>query len=399
VPKSYEQFLRETVFRKKDIDRVVDPRGKSWVRFDSYQGYLGNDIELRDGLGGSTSVYSYEPTGERKKTNYADQPCRVNTYGNSYTLCQQVSDGETWQEHLAAHLQEPIRNFGIGGQGVLHAFLRMKQKELQSATSAPYVILNVFEDDHLRSIEPARRIRELSGKVIPESTPTQHVMGFPWAYLRYDLPEHRFVMHENPVTRPEELFQFCEPGSFWEMAKDNLFIQLLALWNKVDVSDISGVETLADEFGLSLDFRNPAIRSDSAWTLGLAYGIRATQYILQEARAFTQVHGKQLLIVTSYSGNTILGATEKGNYMGREFSEFLRKSDYAYHDTMPDYVADFSNAKNPRWAIEKHFVKPAGAAVWGHLNPVGNQWYASYVREFLVNHLNPKPKAYAQVPS
>ena len=27
-------------------------------------------------------------------------------------------DGKTWQEYLAAHLGEPLRNFGVGGFGV-----------------------------------------------------------------------------------------------------------------------------------------------------------------------------------------------------------------------------------------------------------------------------------------
>jgi hypothetical protein len=44
--------------------------------------------------------------------------CRVHTYGDSFTHCDQVSDGETWQEFLAAHLQEPVKNFGVGGYSV-----------------------------------------------------------------------------------------------------------------------------------------------------------------------------------------------------------------------------------------------------------------------------------------
>jgi hypothetical protein len=32
----------------------------------------------------------------------------------SFTQYHQVSDGETWQEYLAAHLGEPVGDFGIG---------------------------------------------------------------------------------------------------------------------------------------------------------------------------------------------------------------------------------------------------------------------------------------------
>ncbi len=396
VEKNYKQFLSETVYRHKDIDLIVDSGKASWIRFDQYHGYLGNDIDLQDGQDQSTSIYSYEPTGERTKVHYADKPCRINTYGDSYTLCQQVSNGETWQEHLAAHLQEPVRNFGTGGQGVLHAFLRMKKAELKPETSGDLVVLNVFNDNHLRNLEPARRIRELCGTVIPESEPVKHVMGLPWTHLYYDLDQHGFVTKENPLKNPEDLFRFCEQGSFYDLAKDNVFIQLLAMWNKVEGVEVSGAEALAEEFGLSsLNFRDPSVQSDSAWALGLAYGIRSTQHILNEARAFTEAHGKKLLVVTSYSANVIIDATEKNTYDGRTFSEFLKGSDFHYYDTMPDYVTDFSNSKKPLMEyMYKYFVEPAGAAVWGHLNPAGNQSYAFYVKNAIIDMLNPKPAAY-----
>ena len=60
---------------------------------------------------------------------YVGRPCRINTYGDSFTQCHQVSDGETWQEYLAAHLGEPIRNFGMGGYGAYQAYRRMVREE------------------------------------------------------------------------------------------------------------------------------------------------------------------------------------------------------------------------------------------------------------------------------
>ena len=84
---------------------------------------------MKDDIEDSYTLAHYEPTGERRMLNYADQPCRINTYGNSFTQCQQVSDGETWQEYLAAHMGEPIRNFGIGGYGVYQAYRRMLREE------------------------------------------------------------------------------------------------------------------------------------------------------------------------------------------------------------------------------------------------------------------------------
>ncbi|MFT5368589.1 MAG: hypothetical protein ACI8V2_003555, partial [Candidatus Latescibacterota bacterium] len=66
----------------------------------------------------SKGFYQYDNDGARHVVNYPDRPCRIHTYGNSFTHCDQVSNGETWQEYLAAHLLEPVRNFGIGGHSV-----------------------------------------------------------------------------------------------------------------------------------------------------------------------------------------------------------------------------------------------------------------------------------------
>jgi len=70
---------------------------------------------FKEGVDGSVSSYRYDKWDARRTIAYADRPCRINTYGNSFTSCEQVSDGETWQEYLASHLGEPVRNFGIGG--------------------------------------------------------------------------------------------------------------------------------------------------------------------------------------------------------------------------------------------------------------------------------------------
>src|SRR5262249_16347034 len=91
--------------------------------------------------------------------NYAHEPCRLNAYGDSFTEGVQVSDGETWCEYLAAHLGEPVRNFGIGGYGVYQAYRRMLRQEA-TATTAEHLILNIWGlDDHLRSIDAWRWLR------------------------------------------------------------------------------------------------------------------------------------------------------------------------------------------------------------------------------------------------
>ena len=105
-------YLRKLMPSKKQVEdflrREQGPcnlsRNDGWT-YDSALGWvLCNSVRGR-GVDGTIGFYSYEADGARKVINHADKPCRIHTYGNSFTHCDQVSDGETWQEYLAAHIQ------------------------------------------------------------------------------------------------------------------------------------------------------------------------------------------------------------------------------------------------------------------------------------------------------
>ena len=123
---------------------------------DAELGYIHRDRDLVEGIDGSVCTYRYDTkTGARVSIAHAEKPCRINTYGNSFTSCEQVSDGETWQEQLASHLGEPVRNFGIGGYSVYQAYRRMRREEARNP--AGLIVFNIFDDDHFRSVEGCAR--------------------------------------------------------------------------------------------------------------------------------------------------------------------------------------------------------------------------------------------------
>ena len=131
------EILLATAYRAMDVEAALDAAAPTYAKFHPQFGYLPGDVVMRDGLDDSFSTYRYEPGGQRKMVNYSDRPCRINTYGDSFTNCQQVSDGETWQEALAAHFGEPIRNFGCGGYSVLWEFSVPPEEYLRRLYIAP----------------------------------------------------------------------------------------------------------------------------------------------------------------------------------------------------------------------------------------------------------------------
>ena len=122
-------YLRKILYTREEVKTWLEGRAFPFAKYNSELGWLLRNARFQDGVDGAFNTYTYGPLDERIMIHYRDQPCRINTYGNSFTQCHQVSDAETWQEVLAGHLQEPIRNFGVGGWSVYQAWLRLCKEE------------------------------------------------------------------------------------------------------------------------------------------------------------------------------------------------------------------------------------------------------------------------------
>jgi hypothetical protein len=125
------KVLRPFLYSKQEVQNWIGGIDTKYIgeQYDPVVGWRHHDSAYKHGVDDATVFYSYEKTRERRIVNYRNHPCRISSYGDSFTNCDQVSDGETWQEILAAHLGEPVRNFGTSGHSVYQAFIRMKREE------------------------------------------------------------------------------------------------------------------------------------------------------------------------------------------------------------------------------------------------------------------------------
>src|ERR1700722_19402658 len=101
----------------------------NWTQFDPELGYILHSSLIQWGLDGSRTISTFRATGARSGFQNVGCEPRINSYGNSFTECNQVSDAETWQEYLSGHFGESIGNFGVGGYGVYQAYRRMLREE------------------------------------------------------------------------------------------------------------------------------------------------------------------------------------------------------------------------------------------------------------------------------
>ncbi len=394
-----KEILKTTRFRKLDVEHLLDTKRLSWVRYDPELGYVPSNIIMKDGLDDSFSTYTFEPTGERRVINYADQPCRVNTYGDSFTQCQQVSDDETWQERLAAHLGEPIRNFGSGGYGVYQAYRRALRVEAGDKT-APNIILNLFSDDHIRNLDAARWVRTAwYEKDWPEER-AHPLHGLPWAHVRYDLEKNGFVERPALCKDENDLWKLCDPDIFYETFRNDQIVRLFAL-ELGGEAEFSDLEALGEVFGLKVDFRNPDKRREDAHRLHQEYGLRSTLFILDKMREWCANEKKNLLVILSYATYALPGSTglleflRTGERWDAALLEYLNRHTIPFVDLLERHAEDFAQHKlSVEDYLGKYFVRPAGAAVFGHYNPLGNMFTAFAAKDAVVKWLKPKPPAY-----
>src|SRR5688572_13396560 len=251
APPTFEAYLRKSVVDKKTLDVFLDAKELSWAKFDPITGYRLGNYMPRDGIDRSSTISTSRSNGMRTAHAYLDKACRINTYGNSFTLCHQVSDSETWQEYLAGHLGEPIRNFGVGGYGVYQAYRRMIREE-RTNHGTDNLILYIWGDDHIRSLLRCRHA--IIYKRWSHRGGAMFHANF-WVHLEMNLETGRFVEKENPLNTPAALYRMTEPRFMVDNLKDDLALQLYATAMEYSRElDRERISKLAAHLGYRIDW-------------------------------------------------------------------------------------------------------------------------------------------------
>lgn len=381
---SYEEYLRDSAVTKDVIDTFLDSSQPSWARFDPEVGYvLGNSLP-RDGMDGCYIISTSQENGARKAHMYADKKCRINTYGNSFTQCHQVSDGETWQEYLAAHLGEPVQNFGMGGFGVYQAYRRMVRTE-QTDDSADYVILYIWGDDHCRSVMRCRHATFYRW--------WDHRDGLAfhsnfWANIEMDMDSGRFVEKDNLLSTPEALYKMTDPDFMVETLKDDLMVQLYAIAHidpsSLDLDRLHDLARILDVPGL--DKTHDGELKEWAEQLKYSYGFAATKNIVEKATQFCQEKGKELMIFLLCPRATRQLLDGQPRYE-QEIVDYLDSKGLLYFDMNLAHVEDYKSFNlSVQDYMKRYYI--------GHYSPSGNHFFAFSIKNTIVDWLDPKPITY-----
>lgn len=378
-------FLEQLTYRREEVETLFDRSKPNITKFDPELGWLFINYVIKEGMDGSLTILNIESTGERKRVNYADRPCRLNTYGDSFTQCNQVSDGETWQEKLAAHFGEPIRNFGVGGFGVYQAYRRMLREEA-TPSAADYIILNICgDDDHLRSIDAWQWLR--LGERLRNTTYGRYRFAVPWAYVRLNLDTGEIVEKANPFPTPESLYKLTDKDYVVQTFENDLVVQLLIAERAGSGVNLKHLKELADALEVVPDFSSPEATSRTAYSLHKGYALRVSMRVVEKAQGFAREKKKKLMILLSYGGDTVIRACEGFPRADQEFVDSLKDQGIRFVDGLEKHRADFlAFHVPPRRYVDRYYI--------GHYNPLGNHFFAFAIKDAVVDWLEPKPFAY-----
>jgi hypothetical protein len=298
-----------------------------------------------------------------------------------------VSDGETWQEHLAAHFGEPIRNFGIGGYGVWQAYLRLQRHE-RTAAGANYVILNIFDDDHFRSIDAWRWLRIPQFRQEMRERAPWFFHANPWSHLRLG-PDGRFVELPNAYPDREALYRLCDAEHVRDVFSKDIVANLESAKQGSEY-DVRVIREAAEALGIQFDDRNADAAAGSACRIHTAFALKSSEYIVEKLVSWAKREGRKVMLMLSYRSSNTAAACEVRERFDARFVEWLRDHEIPIVDAWAAHAADYRAFRLPvADYMQRYFSKG-----FGHYSPAGNHFFAFAAKDALVSWLEPKPVTY-----
>jgi hypothetical protein len=374
------EMLRGLIYTREEVDAWLAGKAFPFAKYSSEYGWLLRPGLVPEGVDKSLCVYTFGPLDERITINYRDRPVRINTYGNSYTQCHQVSDGETWQEALAAHLQEPLRNFGVGGWSMYQAYLRMLNEEKRAP--AEFIIFNIYEDDHFRNLDSWRNIRARKHVRFIEPT-LPHVV--------VNAEEGRFEERPNRCPTPESFYHLTDLDWVERQFRDDFALKIMLAHANAPSANpehsYADFSKLATTHGIVTRVDTGAALSATAEALHCRAAHFSSQKIVEKIEAFARQTNKRVLYVLSGPARNIARWVTEGVRRDQPFVDFMRTRRLPHVDLLEAHVQDFASYKGElKDYLAQHFI--------GHYNPRGNFFCAEAIKPRLIEMLEPKPIPY-----
>ena len=175
---------------------------------------------------------------------------------------------------MAAHFQEPIENYGIGGYNVYEAYRRMLKVEKEHP--AEYIILNIWDDDNFRNLDSWRGLRKGPSK--------RNSRCFTLPYLRVDLAADSVEERENMCPTIEDVYRLMDIDWVVEKFADDPVLQVMLAVLQDEGQAPNRVDAVQSN-RLGVPFEE-GVDPPGLEALHAKAALRATRFVLEKTEAF-----------------------------------------------------------------------------------------------------------------
>jgi hypothetical protein len=286
-----------------------------------------------------------------------------------------VSDGETWQEYLAAHIQEPIRNYGVGGYSVHQAYRRMLKVEKEYP--ANYIILNIWDDDHFRNTDSWRSIR----------FGHRTSCGYTLPYLRVNVQQDRCEQTENLFRKAEDVYKLCDEDFVWHTFKDDPVLQVVLGRRGGQKITPKLLKSVASSFGVAYEENADTKPAQQIRKMHTEAALYATKNVVKWTEQFVKKTGKKLMLILSFGQGNIARELRGMPRFDQSFVDWLKDKPYPIIDMRDHFRDDYRRFKvDVNTYLKRYYI--------GHHNPAGNFFTAWAIKDRIVKWLDPPPTPY-----
>lgn len=364
----------KSILSSKDLfPNISDELLNKFTSYDSEIGWTSKKKSIKKEISkGKLVKYTYNVKGARSLGVQKDKISpKISTYGDSYCMCREVDDSETWQAFLSNFKKENILNFGVGNYGLDQSILRLKREFKSNQTNTviigitPYTITRITsvwkhlsEFHNVLAVKPRYIVQNnkllFIPNIIKNKNDIKQISKFKTHFTKYD--EHYNYFLNNIYHFPLTLSFLFNPKPVLKVIMrkiTNIFIKLKF--------------TSAANFTSSLYFLDEIKRRK---TLFKKHKNLVEKIIMEFINFSKENNFKPVLL--------ILPSIEDSNYIKKTRDNYY-SSYFNIHNKHLKYL-DFSEEMIKEESIGDFFVDKT----WGgHYNKNGNKKIA----EFLKNRL------------
>jgi hypothetical protein len=165
------------------------------------------------------------------------------------------------------------------------------------------------------------------------------------------------------------------------------FVQLEGVKEGLVGLDWDILGQLADWAGTPVDGLKSGDVKKAANEIFWIAGYRATAFILDRVREFSENTGRNLLVILGYASREVKRFLDGADRQAAPVLEYLDSHSLRYVDLMANHRADYAafNLSSDEY-LKRYYI--------GHYNPAGNHFSAFSIKDAIVDWLDPKPPTY-----